>query len=87
MDELDRLKAENLKLREEVEVSRQRELAELKEQLALAQADVVHYRSEAQRNADTGRHIHMEAQTEITRLRDRIGALERIPNARVGQST
>lgn len=87
MDEVERLKAETLKLREEIEVFRQRELAELTEQLALAKADVVHYRSEAQRNADLGRQIHMEAQTELTRLRDRIGALERIPNARVGQST
>lgn len=69
-------------LRQQVEEFRRSELASLKEQLASARADVLHYRGEAQRNADLGRQIHLEAQTEISRLQERVGMLERLPNGR-----
>ena len=79
----DVLQAENEKLRDEIESYRSRELVELREQLAAAKADASHYRAEAERNANLGRKIHLEGQTEINRLRERVSALERIPNARV----
>lgn len=86
MDDMEQLKAENKKLREQLEGWRQREFDSLKEQLALAKADVAHFRSEAHRNADVGRRIHTEGQVEINRLREHINALERIPNARAERS-
>ena len=69
-------------LRQQVEEFRRSELTNLKEQLASAMADVSHYRAEAQRNADLGRQIHLEAQTTISRLQERLSALEQLPNAR-----
>lgn len=69
-------------LRQQLEAYRQRELTSLQEQLAAAKADAAHYRAEAERNADLGRRIHLEAQAEINRLRERVQTLERIPNAR-----
>ena len=83
MSTSDQLEAENTALREQIEAYRHRELAELREQLASAKADVVHYRSEAQRNADIGQRIYTESQLQIEQLRARIQALEAIPNARV----
>jgi len=74
--------AEIEKLREQVEGYRQRELADLREQLASAKADAVHYRAEAERNATIGRQIHTESQAEIARLRARVQSLEHLPNAR-----
>lgn len=83
MSDLERLKVENQRLREEIEGYRQRELADAREQLATATAQVDHYRAEAQRNADLGRQIHTEAQVQIEKLKSRIQALEILPNARV----
>lgn len=74
-------------LRQQVEEFRRSELARLKEQLASATADVLHYRAEAQRNADLGRQIHLEAQMEISRLQERVGTLERLPNGRSTRDT
>lgn len=86
MDPLETLQAECDHLRNEVEQHRLRELAELREQLAQARADVLHFRQEAERNAALGRQIHTEAQAEIARLRTRIQSLEAIPNARESRS-
>ncbi len=83
MGNSEQLAAENQLLRDEVEAYRRRELADLREQLALATANVDHYRAEAQRNADLGRQIHTEAQVQIEKLKSRIQALEVLPNARV----
>jgi len=76
------LQAENDVLREQVEAYRHRELADLRDQLAVAKADASHYRAEAERNAGIGRQIHAESQAEIARLRDRVQTLEGMPNAR-----
>lgn len=83
MSDPSQLEAEIKELREQVEAYRRRELAELHEQLASAQANVLHYRSEAQRNADLGQQIHAEGQSQNERLRARIQVLETLPNARV----
>lgn len=82
MDELERLQAENQELREQLAEFRRREVDALRANLAAAQADAVHYRAEAERNAATGRQIHAEAQAEINRLRDQVRRLQTIPNAR-----
>jgi hypothetical protein len=82
MDELERLRAENEKLRSTIDGMRQREMEALREQLALALKDVDHYRQEAIRNADQGRKIYIEMQAEIQKLRDRLAAKEALPNAR-----
>ena len=77
------LQAENEKLRQQLEEYRQRELADLREQLAEAKRAVEHYRAEAQRNADLGRQIAAESQGEIARLKERISVLEETRNVRV----
>ena len=63
------LQAEVERLRAEVENYRQRELAEVRSQLADAIRERNHYQQEAHRNADLGRQIYSEQQAEITRLR------------------
>lgn len=70
------------KLRAEIEGYRQHELADLREQLVSARADAVHYRAEAERNANIGRQIYTEGQVETARLRARVQSLEQLPNAR-----
>ena len=70
------LAAENEALRLELEGLRQRELSELREQLALAKDQAAHFRAEAERNAALGRRIHSEGQAEIQRLR---AAMESTP--------
>ncbi len=80
MSDPERLQAENESLREEIDGYRQRELADLRQQLAEAKSDVVHYRAEAERNANTGRQIYNEAQAELTRLRDQVRSLEELRN-------
>jgi len=84
-NEVERLQAENAQLRQQLDDHRLRELKELRQQLAEARADVTHYRNEAQRNADLGRQIAAEAQAEFTRLRERVQALEKLPNARLAK--
>lgn len=80
------LQAQNAELRQQLEDHRLRELSDLREQLAQARADVVHYRAEALRNADVGQQIHREAEAERTRLQTRIQSLEQLPNGRAAQS-
>lgn len=82
MADTEAVQAENAELRQQLEVYRLRELESLKTQLAEAKAEAVHYRNEAQRNADLGRRIHTEQQAEIDRLRARLQTLEQLPNAR-----
>ena len=80
--DVDQLQSENDALRAAVEAYRQREVVALREQLAAAMADVAHYRSEADRNAQIGRKIAAESQATIADLRSRLQAREQIPNAR-----
>ncbi len=82
MADIEAVQAENKKLRQEVEAYRLRELETLKTQLAEAQAEAAHYRSEAQRNADLGHKIHDGQQAEIDRLQTKLLTAERLPNAR-----
>ena len=72
MSDMERLQSEVDKLREELEQHRQRELADLKDQLAQAQTAAAHYRAEAERNAELGRQIHREMQAEIDKLRGKL---------------
>jgi len=81
--DVESLQAQNAELRQQIEAHRQHELASLQEQLVAARADAIHYRAEAERNASIGRQIHLEAQGEISRLREKVAALERTPNARI----
>ena len=82
MSDTERLQAENQELRQQVEAYRQGELTTLREMLAEAKTASAHYRAEAERNAELGRQIHREAQSEIERLKTRVQALEHLPNAR-----
>jgi hypothetical protein len=82
MADIEVVQAENAQLRQQLEAYRLRELETLKTQLAEAKAEAVHYRGEAQRNADLGHKIYAEQQTEIDRLRIRLQTLEQLPNAR-----
>lgn len=82
MSEVEDLKAEIQSLRAEVEAYRQRELEELRQRLATAEADVQHYRAEAQRNAQLGHQIHIESRQEVERLRSQLEAKERLTNGR-----
>jgi len=70
--DVDQLQSENDALRAAVEAYRQREVVALREQLAAAMADVAHYRSEADRNAQIGRKIAAESQATIADLRSRL---------------
>ena len=83
MIDLKAARAENLQLRQEIEAYRLRELESLRNQLAESKAESVHYRGEAQRNADLGRKIYAEQQAEIDRLKNRLQTLEQLPNARL----
>jgi len=85
MSELERVKAENAELRQQVEKFRQRELSGLNQQLAEARHDVAHYKSEAERNASIGRQIDAEYRGRIRKLEARLQAAERI-NVNVRQS-
>jgi hypothetical protein len=71
------LQAEVDRLRAEIESYRERELTELKTSLAVARQEAVHFRAEAQRNADVGRQIASEAQEQIATLRSQIESLRR----------
>ena len=74
--------AEIAELRQQIEGFRQRELTQLREQLAVALADVAHYLAEAERNTALGRQIYTEGEAERSRLIARIQSLEQLPNAR-----
>jgi len=76
------LEAEILKLREQLEASRLREVEDLRSQLAETKAEAAHYRAEAERNAQLGHQIAREAESERTRLRERISALEQSHDTR-----
>ena len=82
MEDSARILAENETLRQQVEAYRQGELTTLRESLAEAKNASAHYRTEAERNAELGRQIHREGQSEIERLKTRVQALEHLPNAR-----
>ena len=82
MSSEEELQAEVETLRHQVEQHRLSELSALRESLAEARADAAHFRQEAQRNADVGRQIAVEAQQELARLRERVQTLEQLPNAR-----
>lgn len=64
------------RLRAEVESHRQRELADLKSALAAAREEAIHYRREAERNAEIGRKIHNEAQQTISDLRAQLSNMK-----------
>ena len=83
MSNPEKLQAEVDDLRQQLEAYRLGELAALREQLTEAKASVVHYRAEAERNADIGRQIHREQQAEIDRLTLRVQSSEQLSNARV----
>lgn len=65
-------------LRAQLEEYRQRELTDLRQQLAEARASAEHYRAEAQRNADVGRQIAAESGVTIAELRAKISTLEQV---------
>jgi hypothetical protein len=75
------MKAELESLRTEVESYRQRELEDLRSQLAAAREAAEHYRNEAHRNAEAGRNIHIEAQETISKLRAQLDAKDRLMRA------
>lgn len=72
------LQAEVDKLRAQVEAYRQRELDDLKAQLATAIAERDNYRNEAYRNAEVGRQIAAGLQEEINRLRSQLEVKEQV---------
>ena len=76
------LRAENEQLRLMVEEYRQREVADLRQQLAEAKALMNHYRAEAERNANVGRQIAAEGQQVIAELRGKLEAAQRMSNVR-----
>lgn len=73
----DDLQAEVERLRAQVEDYRQRELDDLRRQLAAALSDVDHYRTEAQRNAQLGREIAAEAERERAEMLSKLRAYEK----------
>ena len=83
MVDLGLLQAENEQLRLQIEEFRQREIADLRQQLAEAKAMLTYYRSEAERNANLGRQIAAEGQQAIADLRARLDVAERTSNARM----
>jgi len=76
------LRAENEQLRLQIEEFRQREVADLRQQLAEAKALAYHYRAEAERNADLGRRIAAESQQAIAELRGKLDTAQRMTNVR-----
>lgn len=70
------LQEENERLRSQLEQYREQELSELRSRLEQALADVQHYKSEAQRNADVGRQIATETQKTIAELRAKLSVYE-----------
>lgn len=78
----DDLSQEVKELRQEVESYRQRELDDLRTQLAEAKSLAEHYRAEAERNAEVGRKIYIDSQQEINTLRAKIQASEGLKNER-----
>ena len=69
------LEQEVERLRQEVESYRQREMDELRQRLVQAQTEAAHYRAEAQRNADIGRQIAAQAESEIKTLKAQLEGL------------
>lgn len=73
--------AEVERLRAELEKYRQRELDDMRHRLAEAESLVVHYRDEANRNANTGRQIASEYERQVTELKAKIAVYERIDSS------
>lgn len=78
---------ELIRLRQQVEEYRLRELESLQTQLAEAKAKAEHYRAEAERNAQIGHQIAREAEAERARLRERISVLEQSSSVRTSRPT
>ena len=78
---------ELIRLRQQVEEYRLRELESLQTQLAEAKANAEHYRAEAERNAQIGHQIAREAEAERARLRERISVLEQSSSVRTSRPT
>jgi len=74
----DEIRAENESLRQQLELYRQRELVDLRQQLAEAKEAADHFRKEAQRNADIGRQVASEYQQQVTELRSKLSTLEQV---------
>jgi hypothetical protein len=72
------LRAENEQLRLIIDEFRQREVADLRQQLAEARHLCAHYRAEADRNANLGRQIAAEGQQAIAELRAKLEAAQRM---------
>ena len=68
-------------LKAELAEYKRRELDQLRHDLAEARAAVEHYKTEAQRNAETGRQIAAGFAEEVERLRVQLSAHE-LPNQR-----
>ena len=78
---------ELIRLRQQVEEYRLRELESLQTQLAEAKANAEHYRAEAERNAQIGHQIAREAEAERAKLRERISVLEQSSSVRTSRPT
>lgn len=76
------LAEENAGLRKQLEVYRERELIELRQQLAESRQLVAHYHAEAERNAEVGRKIAMEAREQITELKSKLEARDELRTTR-----
>lgn len=82
MSDQDQDQAEVLTLRQQIEDYRLHEIEDLRVQLAEAKSNTVHYRQEAERNAQLGHQIAREAEAERARLRERISVLEQSHSVR-----
>lgn len=68
--------SELVRLRNEVEAYRQKELADLRQRVLEAEHARDHYRQEAQRNADAAREINATLTGKITELQTKLQAHE-----------
>ncbi len=85
----DDLRAENDRLRAEVEAHRQREIEDLRSQLAAAReaiqqanAAAADYRAQAYQQADLGRQIDAAHQATISRLKDELATARQVRGIR-----
>lgn len=79
---LSELQAENQELREQMRLIEQRRLTELETRLEQALSSAEHFKAEAYRNAEIGRKIATEAQTEIALLREKINTANQLETHR-----
>ncbi len=76
------LKAENERLRQEIEAYKQRELEQLRQQLSEAREHAEHYKQEANRNASVGHQIYAEMQKQVAALQNELVRAKSLPNMR-----